>query len=76
MNGEWEPDEEITGLHDPLRLTDEEWKQRYDGERQGRQLMAAGGLLLLADFLFSILEGIGDWIDDIRDRRDERRRNR
>ncbi|MFQ5759203.1 MAG: hypothetical protein ACE5IF_05955, partial [Candidatus Bathyarchaeia archaeon] len=74
--GEWKPDEDITGLHDPLRTTDEQWEKMYKGESQGRKLVAAGGALLIFDLLFSILEGIGDWIDGIRDRRDERRRNR
>lgn len=72
--GEWQPDENIP-LKDPLHVTDEEWKQRYDGERRGRNLMAAGCGILLVDLVFSLFEAIGNWIDDILDRRDERKKN-
>jgi len=64
MQGEWEPDEDIK-LNDPLHVSDEEWEKRYKGIEQGGKLVAAGGLLLLADLLFSILEGIGDGIDSL-----------
>lgn len=63
MKGEWEPDEDIH-IQDPLRTSDEEWEKMYHRESQGRQLMVAGGLILIFDLLFNILKEIGDCIED------------